>query len=194
MAYDENIPQPTDKMNVSQNDILQNFTAIKTAWDINHVTFDLANEGKHNYVSLPEQSAGPATAANEGALYTKQSALTSVAALFFRRESSGTEIEFTSALEAETGWTRLPSGILLKWGNTTATGLATVTFPVAGTIPVFASIYTVLLTPLETVLTSDPDQAIIVGVQTTTNFQVYASRRTTLATETVQFEYLAIGI
>jgi len=116
MAYQQNIPQPTDELRDSQNDILQNFQGIKTAWDVNHVTFDLADEGKHSHVSLPEQAAGPATAANELAVYSKQSTLTGVAELFVRRESSGDEIELTSGLAANDGWSRLPSSILIKWG------------------------------------------------------------------------------
>jgi len=143
MAYNDSIPQPTDKIKDSQNDILQNFQAIKSAFDIDHVTFDLANEGKHNQTTFPELGAAPTTLANERAVYAKQSTLTTQAELFTRRESNGTEVEFTARLGATPGWTILPSGIILKWGASTANGSTTLVLPVAATIPVFTTIFTV---------------------------------------------------
>jgi len=193
VAYNNAIPQPTDELRNSQGDILNNFQAIKTAWDINHVTFDLANQGKHNYVTLPEQSAGPATAANELAIYSKQSTLTSVAELFVRKESSGDEIEFTSAIAATPGWTRLPSGILLKWGATTANGATTITLPTGATIPAFTTIFSVQLTIVDAGAT-DADEAVSVrSFATPTAFNVFASARSTTGAKAVNFEYLVIG-
>jgi len=194
MAYVADIPQPTDLKSVSQNDILNNFQAIKAAFDINHVTFDLADQGKHNYISLPEQAAGPATAANELAVYSKESTLTSVAELFVRKESSGDEIEFTSATSATPGWTRLPSGILLKWGASTKTGAQTVTLPVAATVPVFTTIFSVQLTPVAAGGTDVDTFVRVVSFAAGTGFNVYASPRSTTGTKAVNFEYLVIGV
>lgn len=193
MAYSQNIPQPTDELKDSQADLLANFQAIKAAFDINHVTFDLADEGKHNYVSFPEQAAGPATAANELALYSKESTLTSVAELFVRKESSGDEIEFTSSLQATDGWSRLPSGILIKWGYDSTVGAGTITFPVAATIPVFTNVFVVLLTVLDAGA-GDGDKAIRCMSSTTTSFDAFASNRSTIGAAAVAFNYLAIGI
>lgn len=193
MAYQQNIPQPTDKMKDSQNDILGNFQAIKTGFDINHYAFDSSNEGKHMYVSLPEQSAGPTTAANEVAIYSKESTLTTVAELFVRKESSGDEIEFTSSLQAADGWSYLPSGILIKWGDETTIGASTITFPTAATIPAFTAIYAILLTVVSAGA-GDDDLAIRLVSKTTTTFDVYGSNRSTTGAASVIFHYLAIGI
>lgn len=193
MAYKNTIPKPTDKLRDSQNDILNNFASIKAAFDINHVTFDLADQGKHNYISMPEQAVAPATAAAEGAIYSKQSTLSTVTELFFRRESSGDEIEFTSSLQAANGWTRLPSGILIKWGSDNATGNATITFPVAATIPVFTSTYAVFLTVVDAAAT-DTDKAVRLISSAAATFDVYCSARSTVADKAVSFQYLAIGI
>ena len=192
MAYQNTIPAPTYELKTSQNDLLNNFQSIQTAWDINHITFDLADQGKHKQLSLPEQAAGPVTAANELALYSKESALTAVAELFVRKESSGAEIEFTSSTSATPGWTRLPSGILLKWGATTANGATNILFPVAGTVPVFNNVYSVQLTVVDAA-GADADEAIRLVAFAVTDFDAWASPRSTTGTKAVNFEYFAIG-
>lgn len=193
MAYISTIPQPTDRLKDSQNDILNNFIAIKAAFDINHVTFDAATQGKHNFVSFPVQAANPAAVVTEMQLYTKTSALTTVPELFLER-GDGTVYEFSSATRAVTGWTRLPSGILLKWGSDTKTGSQTVTLPVAGTIPVFTTIFSVQLTVKNAAVT-DTDEAVrVISFAAATGFNVYASSRSTTGAKAVTFEYLVIGV
>ena len=76
MAYNNAIPQANQPLNTSQADILANFAAIKTLVDINHVTFDIPDQGKHKHVSFPLQSAAPVFAANETGLYNKVYATT----------------------------------------------------------------------------------------------------------------------
>ena len=132
MAYNQNIPQATDTISSSQAEILANFQALKTLIDINHGTFGAADEGKHKYVTMPEQSSAPTTAADEMALYTK--AVSGVTQMFLRNEGSGTEVDFTSATKSNSNGTlTLPCGIILKWGRATtnASGLSTVNFTTA---------------------------------------------------------------
>lgn len=193
MAYNDNIPQPTDKLKDSQNDILQNFSSIKSAFDTNHVTFDLADEGKHKYVSFPEQVAGPATGVNERAIYAKQSSYTGLAELYTREESSGAEIEFTGALKATPGWTILPSGIILKWGWGTANGAYTLVLPAGATIPAFTTIFSVQVSVLNNAA-GDVDEAIrVVNFANPLQIDVYGSNRSTTGATPVVFEYFAIG-
>ena len=76
MAYSNNIPQPTDRIKASQNDILQNFISISTLIGIDHVNFDAAsgNQGKHNVVSMPNfvgGAASPVAVADEIKLFAK---------------------------------------------------------------------------------------------------------------------------
>lgn len=195
MAYSLS-PNPTDKLKDSQNDILQNFTAIKAAFDINHVTFDLADQGKHAYISFPEQVAAPATAVNERAVYCKQSLRTGLAELFTRKENSGNEAEFTAALiSSAAGWTILPSGLIVKWGFATANGSYTLVFPDDGdvAIPRFATILSVQLTVLEAGAT-DVDKAIrLMTFGNPLQIDVYGSSRSTTGAASVPFEYFVIG-
>ena len=123
MAYDENKPQATDLLKDSQVDLLANFQAIKTLVDVNHETFGDANEGKHKFLQMPEQGTGTVpTAANEGALFSMQGPDSTVTELVFRREGNGAEITFTEQDVIGTdGYTRLPSGLLVKYGEFTIT-------------------------------------------------------------------------
>ena len=193
MAYNRNIPQPTDQLTDSQGALLNNFLAVRSAWIVNHVEFDLANEGKHTHVSLPEQAAGPTTLADEIAVYSKLSTLTSLTELFVRKEGNTAEIEFTSAIAGTPGWTRLPSGILLKWGAASRIGDADVLLVADPTIPVFSIIFSVQLT-IVSGLGSDVDNAVrVTHFNNPAQFSVFASPRTTTGTKLVNFEYFIIG-
>jgi len=145
-VYNPNIPQPSDRPSDSQDDLLNNFLALKVFLDRNHVAIldptTGTSEGKHKFMQMPEQAAAPASAVDEGALYTKQaSAITN---LFWRLENSGTEVQMTNIAPslAATGYTFLPGGLLLQWGRTTLTGASTtISFPTA-----FSTVYRVVST------------------------------------------------
>lgn len=193
-AYND-APQPGYSKAYAQPLIRENFSSIETAWNINHVAINHGtNYGKHKYISFPEQSSSPSTAANEAALFSREGALSSVTELCFRRESDGSVIEFTGGTLAEPGWTRLPSGLLIKWGLSSGTGQATITFPVAATVPAFSSIFTVSASVYGNAAgNTDTDTFVRVDSFTTTNFVIYATARTSTSTKLVNFSYLAIG-
>jgi len=72
MAYLPNVPQPTDNLSDSQNDLLNNFQGANTSFGINHYSFAnaTADNGKHFVVQTPIIPGGhPTTAANEPKLY-----------------------------------------------------------------------------------------------------------------------------
>jgi len=139
MAYSESIPQAGHKLSRSQTDLLNNFTALKTAFEINHEDFNAAGQGKHIHTTYPVQGAAPTTAADEVAVYCKDNA-GGDPALYYRPESDGTEIELTAAEKAATGYTIWPSGIIMKWGTGTvgANGSDDVSYD--STIP-FTTVY-----------------------------------------------------
>jgi len=142
MAYQPNIPLPTDLLKNSQADIQANFISNSAAFNQNHVDFNDANAGKHKFLQMPEQSVSPVTAANEMALYTKEQ--DGVSQMFIRRESDGTEINITNdGLKANPGWARLPNGLIMKWGivSVSQNTRNTVILPSGGTIPVFTTIF-----------------------------------------------------
>jgi len=136
MTYTPGIPNAADLLSVSQGQIKNNFTVLNTAFSENHVGLTATGKGKHNACVFPQRTTGPATAATEGALYTK--AAGGSPNLYWRRKSSGNEIQMTTnhtPSAAANGFTFLPGGLLLQWGvkNAASGGGAAnnVTFPTA---------------------------------------------------------------
>ncbi len=153
-AYKANIPQPTDQISVSQNDLLNNFGAIQALIDINHVDFANAGAGKHFFVEFPGQTIAPTTTGAEVGLYcVNNSPFTSQPELAFLKQAGSTaplaSYEISSAGYSGNGWTRLTSGILLKWGQASGLpiGISAITFPAGPTIPAFITTYVAFLTP-----------------------------------------------
>ena len=191
MSYNNTIPKPTDTLQTSQADLLNNFIAINSFVDVDHKTFGDTNEGAHAKVTLPDNASTPAFSGTNSGIYSN-TAFTMKNEIFVHGESLSNEIPMTAALYNESGWTYLPSGILLKWGTASATAVGAITFPTAATIPAFKAIFNVQLTTWSG-LTSDDDVAIRLRSWSTLDFGVYASKRTQSASNTVYFKYLAIG-
>lgn len=188
MAYNPNIPQPTDIIANSQADLLANFTAINDLININHQTFGAPNEGKHKFLQMPEQNMVPSTAENEAGLYAAVGTTSAEAELVFRRENNGQSIAFTECLAASSGWTRLPSGILMQWATVSIVNSSTFTFPI--TFP--TACFVVQLTSY----VSGSQQNfvnVVSGSVTTTQFQANSYTRSGSSSTSSVF-YLAIGI
>jgi hypothetical protein len=161
MVFNKNIPQPTDLLDDSQQDLLNNNIALNDSMGVNHYPFDNAtvNNGKHKFIQLPEINAAnpdnptrPATAANEGALYTKESG--TITRLFWRPENTavgGVEYALTNInpfLSSPNGYTFLPNGLLLIFGVHTPGGVPSssyaITFP--NSLTLNAPAYSVTIT------------------------------------------------
>jgi hypothetical protein len=126
MAYNSNIPQPTDIPANSQSQILGNFVALKAFGN--------------GYCDLPVQATQPPTlpltSVTDTALYNFSYTATgsSVAnnETFIQTQVNGgasqKQIPMTASTLSNTvptsglsGWTYLPSGILMKWGKVPVT-------------------------------------------------------------------------
>lgn len=191
------VPNSGQTLAASRPVIFNNFSVISTAFEVDHAAYNDATQGKHNKVTLPRQGAAPVTAADEVALYSRLSTLSGATELVVRKQSSGAIYEFTSALAANIGWTRLPSGILLKWGNSTtpAGGLGTYTFPVAANIPAFTQIFNVVVTTMYNQPADTPNNGFVRLVSfAAASFDVFGSPRVTVGPLNVSFTYFAIGI
>lgn len=190
MAYNANIPQPTDELKDSQPQILANFNYL-SGWDsVNHIPFNSGSgiDGKHLYLQFPTvQTMDVSTASGEVAVYSK-TGITTVPALFFRGQSNGTvpSAGFTESAASSNGWTMLPSGILIKWGlgATTTVGSNVKTFPTGSTIPVFNNAFIVLICNSSS---SNPTASINVVSWNATQFTVGTTA------SPVQYSYIAIG-
>jgi len=186
MAYSESIPQSGHKLSRSQADLLNNFIALKTAFEINHEDFNAAGQGKHIHTTYPVQVAAPTTAADEVAVYCKDNA-GGDPALFYRPESDGTEIELTAATKNAKGYTILPSGIMIKWGSGTVgiNGSDTESYEATDA---FTTVYNASVT-LDGA--SGMDKALFVTSFTTTQISVYNANG---SGGTRTYYYFVIGV
>lgn len=135
MTYQPNIPQSTDLISVSQNDLLNNFQSINTSWNVNHVDFNLAGAGKHNFVEYVNQAGDPAGAASEFTLFSKVSG-GGQSEIFYKRNSEATAYQLTGTNPsgAASGYTFLPGAMLMQWSFLTGASKndgAAIVFPVA---------------------------------------------------------------
>ena len=181
-VYTTDIPQPGDIPSQSQDQILQNFQSLADAQDRNHVSLTnvtLTDRGKHNFLQMPEQGSAPATAANEGGVYTKEAS--SITNLFWRQESNGTEVQMTNIAPTYDagnfrGYTFLPGGLLIQYGfvNAVVTNTVVITFPVAFSADpytVTANSNTISLNPIA--ITSIGTTSFTAGRLATTSIRIY---------------------
>jgi len=183
MAYKNDSPKATDKINVSQLDIKNNFAEIKTLVDVNHETFGDAEQGKHVKVDLTDQTASPPTsAAGEVTLYSNAGELC-------LSKDGGAEIDITTATLAATGRCKLPCGLEMKWGTgsiTSGASTATITFAAAFT----NNCYSIQITP--TSFTGDARDYVI-SAKSLTKTGCTPTRSTGYTGTTANFNWVAIG-
>lgn len=197
MAWQPTKPGTTDLLfgaNNTRKDIQENFAAIDTAWDINHVGIGDTNQGKHNFVHIRENSE-PSTTTNEIGLWTQDYTHSSDGTeLMIRRESNGVSIPSTAAyFSSSAGWTFLPSGILLKWGTLNGgSGDYQVYFATGTGYPAFTAVYSAQVTTYNS-SSGDSDTFVRLKSVTTTSISIYCSARTTTGASSAYCNYLVIG-
>ena len=207
MAYNQNIPQPADQLKNSQPQLLANFQEINTILDVNHVGFNLGDQGKHKFLQMPRQGIAPATAATDLGLFAFLGANSGVSELNFRRENNGASIPFTEGVLASPGWTILPCGLVVKWGSSvlpqtpgTASRVAwNFVFPVGGNIRAFTQPpFAVFLTPSRNSLGAGDFLVPWWNFQDTTALSLYGFTDSTLSIAqripSYTIQYVAIGI
>jgi hypothetical protein len=216
MAYQPNIPLATDQLSQSQSDLQGNFQAIKALVDVNHVDFtDGVDMGKHKWINFPVQTGLPGSsfAAGEVGLYNQlptANPLTTVNELWINKQTTGgaVQIPLTASVlsynpspsSLSSGWSYLPSGILLKWGQSTDpaqlvgnsnASRGNVPFPVNANIPVFNQVFQVMVVQTwSTNRTSVGSNGFSVYSVNTTGFIVTWSGSNSSGTG---ISYLAIG-
>jgi hypothetical protein len=141
MGFNPNLPNPGDKLSVSQGQLKSNNGVLNTSFGVNHFPFsDISgNSGKHNFVEFVERSAIPSPiVAGEETLYAK--VIAGQGQLFMTRGSSGVEIQLTGPGVPITnliGQTFLPGGIVMKWGTLIIPANSTSSYSYMPTLPNF---------------------------------------------------------
>lgn len=193
-----NVPVTGQSLGASRDLINQNFSVIDTAFTVNHVPYNdgSGNQGFHKFINIP--AGTPTGVTNNGtaqvALYSNTGSISGVPELFFQRNNLGANSGYSiSECTANSpGWTRLPSGILLKWQtNISFSGSSSknVNFS-SNPGPAFTNLFTVLITPLSSV---NFDHVLAISSVALSNFTVSVQNGSS-APSTTLFAYLAIGI
>ncbi len=208
MAFDANIPQATDQLSVSQGDILLNFQALGAiAGNANPSSAALNSTSGFNWLYLPAQGANPpagsAFPAGDIGLYSFVNTTTSQKELYVNKTNQATvtqvpitasSLSIASAPASNSGgWSYLPSGLLMKFGNGSANGNTAFTFAALNPgAPTFTQVLSIILCTAYT-NASDGDGFVRLSSYTNTGFNAFGSARTTVTTKAVLFQYLAIG-
>ena len=125
MDYNASIPQPNDKLRISQAQLLENFTKLNTVFGIDHVTYsDITGDGgKHSATTFVNRTdkaltIPPPTTAEELAFYVKDDAA-NIPRIFYQEPDSagaGAEIQVSGSVKATAnGECPLIGGLSLKW-------------------------------------------------------------------------------
>lgn len=141
MAYTADIPQPGDNPSQSQGQILGNFQAIQTLIDVNHADFASAQAGNHIMVTLVDQTGGlPAAPTGTNLnIYNAQDG-SGVNQVYLQGPAAtrfATAFPFTQCHGTNSGWTYLPSGILMWWFTTGAITAPSTTINYITSVPSF---------------------------------------------------------
>lgn len=125
-------PDAASPMNQTQPLLLANFRAINELFEVNHVGwFDTnvsTNFGGHNYLSIPNQTSYPSTAATEVTMFTYATGDPNPCELFIRYPSNGDVLQISNAVSsapgtsggtAAQGYVTFDSGIIFRWGLST---------------------------------------------------------------------------
>lgn len=208
MAFLPNIPQSTDKLSISQGNILNNFQILGSiAGNANPASASLNATAGFNWIYLPSNGssppAGSAFPAGQIGLYSFINPNTGFRELYVNKTITGPtviQVPITAGKVTSqnpvaftgqsTGWAYLPSGARMVWGNGT-TGVATnvlITYTSVAGFPAF----TVGAVPIVTRLNTATSSTNYVYVQSSTinDFRVYGS---TGASTNIAFTWFAIG-
>jgi hypothetical protein len=136
-VYNNAIPQPTDNPSQSQDQLLQNFQVLDTAFKQDHSAYNEPTQGQHNQITFP---VGPLTGqpftylASQIGLQSLNQAPTSVPDIWLSRGTATAYPMTGMANGAVSGnnavaWTYFASGMIRIGGQaTTSGGTVTITF------------------------------------------------------------------
>ena len=202
-----NVPLPGQTLLATRDAIDQNFVGyIDPEFAVDHQAFNTPNAGKHNTVTFPVQGAAPVFLAGELGLFSLLNATTAHNELYINKTNQVTvvQIPLTSSILStnsapgvrSAGWTYLPSGILMKWGNQNGNGTTNIQVNGIAGQPDFSGVVQVFLTP-EASTAGDVNNFVSLkgnwNIPVNNFFQVFCSHRVTTGASPCGVSWLAIG-
>jgi hypothetical protein len=200
------LPNSGQNLDETRDPIRANFQNISDQFAIDHVPYNTTNNGFHNKVTMPDQSSAfPTFPLGMNGIYSAVGdTLVNETWIHKQRPSTTIDIPFTSSILStvqnpavrSSGWTYLPSGILLKWGNLNGFGTTQIQVNDIGGEPDFAGVIQIFLTP-EANTAGDTNQAVSLkgnwNIPTNNYFEVFCSQRTITGAAFCGVSWLAIG-
>jgi hypothetical protein len=179
MTFTPGIPNTGQSLGSTQAAIRNNFANYDATMSVNHVAPNSSGAGKHTIAEFVAQGSDPVTAASEITIYGKT--VGSGTQLFVRRDNSGSVYQMTGVVPSvgSSGYTSLPGGIIIQWGNFSANPGGTATsFPM--TFP--NNCFSITAVPV-----SNTARPLAVSSPTTSGFTAYPQNNGTTV------YYIAIG-
>ncbi len=151
-----NVPLAGQTLGVTRVPINQNFSLINAAFLVDHVEYNIAGQGRHQQVSMTLKAPGPVTTiATTNGFFAQNWATTTKDEMWIQTAAGvGTnQYPMSASVLSQTplignyttGWTYLPSGIVMKWGNVSVNTNSTVTVTLNGIGPNYGAIFSVQL-------------------------------------------------
>jgi len=139
-TYNQNIPAASNLLSDDQPNMATNtnsiFNLLGGDSTVDMIGFGDSDGGWHRQLTYVVQGSAPGSSSGQARTYSKTSSGNSE--IFLQRDNVATEIQLTRGTPsaAANGYTFLPGGLLLQWGNTTAP--TAITFPVSFTSAVYS--------------------------------------------------------
>ncbi len=136
--YQNNIPQATDQLSVSQADIQQNFGSLQSILEVNHETFASTDAGKHKFITFPVQGITPTFTASEYGVFNQFDPVSATNQIYLHNPVTSQQVPFAQSnlntigtTGLRNGWFFLPCGFMVKFGviNTVTNGVASYNLP-----------------------------------------------------------------
>lgn len=175
-----NVPLSGQTLAGTRVPINTNFQLINNAFLVDHVEYNIANQGMHAQVQLTLKPAGAVVLTPTNGFFSQNYATTTKDELFVQAAAGAGTAQYPmtasvlsanpTAADSSPGWTFLPSGILMKWGTATITSGGTAV-SLAATGPAFGAVFAIEMTPTGSV---NPSSNTI-SAFTTASFTAYSS-------------------
>jgi hypothetical protein len=173
--YTDNIPAASHNPSADQPIMQINTNSIDGIIAVDHFSFNDPNGGWHKQSTYVNETA-PTTLPGQLALYSKGPAGGPSELFMIRDGNAGTETQLSTsavgtAVRAQTGYSWLPGGLLIQWGQTVVVPGTTT---VISFLQPFATVGGFLPVVVATGLASASNQGIGIGIGTitTTGFRV----------------------
>ena len=190
-----NVPVSGQDLNTTRPLINSNFSLIDTAFQVDHVDYNIAGQGKHLKTTFVPNAVGKAFLLNEIGLFNDTPASTARPEIMLQRNATGvgplypmTGYAFagTGANTGGIGWTYLPSGYKMMHGTvtTSAGGTAVITYAGVNGIASFPGftgdgagnfVGTIQLTRVDNSATSNGFPRLLVMNPNLTSFTIQSS-------------------